>query len=187
MGRLPVRRLVRSSFVVLATIAATASPPMARADSGPSSQDSTASAALAGDWSGAIQVGPQSLTIVIHLKSSSGSLDGTIDVPPQGLAGWRRNRPRPRSKGPRSGSPPRPGRSSAPCRLEPYLEVSLRRAEVPRRARRFPCWRISSRGGGEAARQVAQNSRTILRPLAEESAIAFMMTWMRYPSSNAAP
>ena len=78
MRKSVVRRLVRSSFVVMATIAAIASPPMASADSGTSSQDSTASAALAGDWSGAIQIGPQSLTIVIHLKSSSGSLEGTI-------------------------------------------------------------------------------------------------------------
>jgi pimeloyl-ACP methyl ester carboxylesterase len=43
--------------------------------------------ALAGDWSGAIQIGGQSLTIVIHLKSSSGSLEGTIDIPQQGARG----------------------------------------------------------------------------------------------------
>ncbi len=43
--------------------------------------------ALAGDWSGVIQIGPQSLTIVIHLKSSSGSLEGTIDIPQQGARG----------------------------------------------------------------------------------------------------
>jgi uncharacterized protein len=82
-----VRRLVRSSFVLLATIAAIASPLMASADIGTSSQDSAASAALAGDWSGVIQIGPQSLAIVIHLKTSSGSLEGTIDIPQQGARG----------------------------------------------------------------------------------------------------
>jgi uncharacterized protein len=42
---------------------------------------------LAGDWSGVIQIGPQSLTIVIHLGAASGSLEGTIDIPQQGARG----------------------------------------------------------------------------------------------------
>ena len=65
--------LVRCSFVVIATIASIATPPMASADSSSSSQDSTASAALAGDWSGIIRIGPQSLTIVIGSLTQAGA------------------------------------------------------------------------------------------------------------------
>ena len=74
-------RLVRSSFVVMVMIAAIAGAPVA------SAEDLAPGAALAGDWSGSIQIGPQSLNIAVHLKSSSGSLEGTIDIPQQGARG----------------------------------------------------------------------------------------------------
>lgn len=59
----------------------------AKGDRVPPTSRDIGTVSLAGDWSGAVVAAGQNITIRIHFTESNGSIEGTIDIPEQAVAG----------------------------------------------------------------------------------------------------